>query len=351
MAAQREQQSRSDLQRPDPKEPVATSDREIVVHRLLDAPRALVFKMFMDPAHLAHWWGPEGYTLTTYTMDARPGGAWRFVMHGPDGRDYQNRIVFREIVPHERIVYDHDGDAECEPPKFQVTITLGDVRGKTDLTVRAVFPSPQALAYVVKTYKADEGSRQTYARLGALAEAAAKGQGAAGADPTGLEFVISRTFDAPRDLVFAAWTEEKHLAKWFGPRGTEVVKSRLDFRVGGTYHYALKSGDGSLMWGLWNFQEIVKPSRLVIVSGFADEHGSYARHPMAPLWPLRKLATVEFTEHKGRTTVLLRWMPLDDATDAERAAFLAGHAGMHAGWGGTYEKLAAYLVAETPKAG
>ena len=83
--------------------------RSIIGKRVLDAPRALVFSMWTDPEHLAQWSGPNGFTTTTRTFDFRPGGVWRFVMHGPDGRDYQNRITLDEITPPERIVYRHDG--------------------------------------------------------------------------------------------------------------------------------------------------------------------------------------------------------------------------------------------------
>src|SRR5579884_4127269 len=83
--------------------------RIIVGMREFDAPRALVFSAWTDPKHLAQWWGPNGFTTTTSSFDMRPGGVWRFVMHGPDGRDYQNRITFEEIVPPERLVYRHGG--------------------------------------------------------------------------------------------------------------------------------------------------------------------------------------------------------------------------------------------------
>ncbi len=75
-----------------------TAEREIVATRVFDAPRALAFKAWTEPTHLARWWGPNGFTITTYEMDFRVGGAWRFVMHGPDGRDYQNENVYVEIV-------------------------------------------------------------------------------------------------------------------------------------------------------------------------------------------------------------------------------------------------------------
>jgi uncharacterized protein YndB with AHSA1/START domain len=83
--------------------------RAIIGTRELDAPRELVFAAWTDPKHLAQWWEPNGFSTTTMSFDLRPGGVWRFVMHGPDGRDYQNRITFEEVVPPERIVYRHSG--------------------------------------------------------------------------------------------------------------------------------------------------------------------------------------------------------------------------------------------------
>ena len=93
--------------------------RCIVGTRVFDAPRELVFSVWTDPKHLAQWWGPNGFTTTTSAFDMRPGGVWRFVMHGPDGRDYQNRITFDEIVPPERIVYHHGGGDDVEPVQFK----------------------------------------------------------------------------------------------------------------------------------------------------------------------------------------------------------------------------------------
>jgi len=109
--------------------------RSIIGKRVLDAPRALVFSVWTDPKHLAQWWGPNGFTTTTHAFDFRPGGVWRFVMHGPDGRDYQNRITFDKIFPPERIVYRHDDDDDVEPVKFATTVTFEDLgNGQTLLT-------------------------------------------------------------------------------------------------------------------------------------------------------------------------------------------------------------------------
>src|SRR5688572_2241673 len=114
----------------------ATADREIVIERVIDAPRELVFEAWTDPTHMTHWWGPRRFTTTTHRMDVRPGGAWRFVMHGPDGRDYQNRIVYREVVTPERLVYDHGGGDDVEPVSFHTTVTFEEYGGKTRITLR-----------------------------------------------------------------------------------------------------------------------------------------------------------------------------------------------------------------------
>ncbi|MEA2976671.1 MAG: hypothetical protein QOF19_2191 [Alphaproteobacteria bacterium] len=139
--------------------------RAIIGMRVFDAPRELVWSAWTDPKHLAQWWGPNGFTTTTSTFDMRPGGVWRFVMHGPDGRDYQNRITFDEIVKPERIVYRHDGGEDVEPVQFTQTVTFEDLGGKTKLTWRGVFPSAAERDRVIKEYGADKGLVQTLARL------------------------------------------------------------------------------------------------------------------------------------------------------------------------------------------
>jgi uncharacterized protein YndB with AHSA1/START domain len=133
--------------------------------RLLDAPRKLVFAAFGDPKHLAQWWGPDGFTTTTHSFDFRPGGVWRFVMHGPDGRDYQNRVTFIEIKAPERLVYRHGGGDDVEPVQFTQTVTFEDVGGKTRLVWRGEFPTAAERARVIKDYGADKGLAQTMARL------------------------------------------------------------------------------------------------------------------------------------------------------------------------------------------
>jgi uncharacterized protein YndB with AHSA1/START domain len=140
--------------------------RSIMGTRVFDAPRELVFSVWTDPKHLAQWWGPNGFSTTTLAFDFRPGGVWRFVMHGPDGRDYQNRVTFDEIVPPARIVYRHGGGDDVEPVQFSQTVTFEDLgNGKTRLTWHGTFPSAEERARVIKEYGADKGLAQTMARL------------------------------------------------------------------------------------------------------------------------------------------------------------------------------------------
>lgn len=140
--------------------------RSIIGTRVFDAPRELVWTMWTDPKHLAQWWGPNGFSTTTSAFDMRPGGVWRFIMHGPDGRDYENRITFDEIVKPERLVYHHGGGEDVEPVQFTTTVTFEDLGGKTRLTMRGVFPSAAERDRVIKEYGADKGLVQTLTRLG-----------------------------------------------------------------------------------------------------------------------------------------------------------------------------------------
>lgn len=144
-----------------------TTDRELTFIRAFDAPRDLVFDAWTRPEHVANWWGPEGFTITTHEMDVREGGVWRLVMHGPDGRNYNNRIVYLEVRRPERLVYQHVPATGDEPVSFVTTVTFDEQDGRTRLSMQMLFPSRQARDHVVRTYGAEEGAKQTLGRLAA----------------------------------------------------------------------------------------------------------------------------------------------------------------------------------------
>lgn len=142
-----------------------TTDREIVVSRLIHAPPNLAFEAFTQVRHLSQWWGPHGFTTTTTSFAFRPGGVWEYVMHGPDGADYPNHVEWLEIIPPERIVLRHGSEAD-DPDAFVSTITLSEREDRhTLVTLRSLFNTRQQRDHVIEQYGAIEGAEQTLARL------------------------------------------------------------------------------------------------------------------------------------------------------------------------------------------
>lgn len=309
--------------------PSDTADREIITTRLLDAPRDLVFAAWTDPEHVARWWGPRGFTITSHEMDVQPGGVWRFTMYGPDGTEYANRIVFTAVEAPALLSYEHGGDDEH--PNFHVTVRFDEEGERTRVTMRHLLATVAERDRVVG-FGAAELGQQT---LTCLAEYVASLDAEV--------FVLVREFDAPRELVFRAWTEADQLTRWWGPAGFTMAGVHLELRPGGSFHYSMRGPDESEMWGKFVFREIDPPARLVLVNGFSNPAGERTRHPGAPGWPREMLITVDFREQGGKTTVALRSIPIH-ASAAERATFRAGHASMAGGFGASFEQLREHLA-------
>ena len=142
----------------------STSDREIVIERVFRAPRESVWNAWTDSNNISRWWGPNGFTTTTFVMDVRPGGTWRYIMHGPNGVDYKNRIDYAEVVRPERLVYVHGDDGENAQLPFHVTVTFAEQPGGTKVTLRSLFASIEECERV-KGFGAVAGGNQTLARL------------------------------------------------------------------------------------------------------------------------------------------------------------------------------------------
>jgi uncharacterized protein YndB with AHSA1/START domain len=141
------------------------SEREVVLSRLLDAPRELVWRMWSELQHIHEWYGPEGFTTTTFEFDFAPGGVWRHVMHGPDGAEYPTRIVYREIDPPSRLVYDNGWEMPGAELEFRVVVTLEAIGSRTALSIHMTFPSADALRVAVERYGVLEGGKQTLDRI------------------------------------------------------------------------------------------------------------------------------------------------------------------------------------------
>lgn len=137
-----------------------TNGRELRISRLLNAPRELVFEVWTNPSHIIHWWGPNGFTNTIHKMEVENGGEWVFVMHGPDGRNYDNKIKFVEIVKPELIKYKH-----MSFPYFNVTVRFEAQGNKTLLSMQMLFDTKEELQKTIELFKADEGLVQTITKL------------------------------------------------------------------------------------------------------------------------------------------------------------------------------------------
>ena len=137
-----------------------TSDRELIITRKLDAPVELVWEVWTNPEHIVNWWGPNGFTNTITKMDMVDGGEWDLVMHGPDGMDYNNKSIFKEIIPLKKIVYEH-----VSGPRFVATIQFEEQGEQTMLKWHMLFETAEQFIQVVKTFKADEGLKQNIEKL------------------------------------------------------------------------------------------------------------------------------------------------------------------------------------------
>ena len=168
-----------------------------------------------------------------------------------------------------------------------------------------------------------------------MAEKGAKNSTAA--KSTGPEIVITRIFDAPRELVWKAWTEPERLMRWWGPKGYTAPACKMDFRVGGKYHFCMRSPEGKNYWSTGVYREIVESERIVCTDSFADEHGNpvpASHYGMPGDWPVELLVTLTFEEHAGQTKMTLR----HEGIPAGEMKEMAG-----TGWNESFDKLAETL--------
>lgn len=139
--------------------------KTLTVKKTLNAPRELVWEVWTKPEHIVQWWGPVGFTTTSHQMAMQPNGAWEFTMHGPDGRDYPNKIIFLEIMKPERLTYKHAGGDGTEPVRFDVTVTFEADGNKTHLAMYSIFESAGESGWVNREYGAIQGAADKVNRL------------------------------------------------------------------------------------------------------------------------------------------------------------------------------------------
>jgi len=143
----------------------STQDRELRISRKLNARVELVWEVWTNPRHIANWWGPNGFTNTITKMEVTAGGEWDLVMHGPDGTDYKNKSIFKEVIPFKKIVYEH-----VSSPSFVATVEFEEQGEQTLINWHMLFETAEQFIQVVKTFKADEGLKQNIDKLNVYLE-------------------------------------------------------------------------------------------------------------------------------------------------------------------------------------
>jgi uncharacterized protein YndB with AHSA1/START domain len=297
-------------------QPKATPlNRELSITRVLNAPRSLVWKVFTQPEHIKNWWGPNGFSLTQHKMEVKQNGKWSFIMHGPDGKDYPSEVVYIEVVKPEKIVLDH-----TSWPHHRTTITFEARHQKTILHFKMLFASVEIKEQTIQLHKADVGLQQTIGRLESYLEKVIPDK----------ELTLTRICKARRETVFNAWVDVKQLTKWWGPSGFTNPVCEIDARTNGKIYIEMKAPDGIVYPMSGEFKEIIKPEKIVFVSGAWDKNGKTIFEVMN---------TVTF-EEDGENTKLTLHAVVDDVSD-EAKPYVGG---MDEGWSQSLVRLEALVT-------
>lgn len=157
------------------------------------------------------------------------------------------------------------------------------------------------------------------------------------------ELIITRTFKAPKHLVFKAWSEAERLEQWWGPKGFSLTVEQLNFQPNGIFHYCIQSPDGLKMWGKFVYQDIEPNVKIVFLNSFTDENAKNIRAPFNETWPLEMHNVLTLEESNGNTTIQLQISP-NNASEAEVKTFSENHENMQIGFAGTFDRLEDYLL-------
>jgi len=247
------------------------AERTLTTTRVFDAPRELVYRAWTDPRQLALWFPPEHFTAPVCQLDVRPGGALRIDMKGDDDAgDFAGAVfpavgVYREVVPNERLAFTLKGLEEGPPPMVLTTVIFEDQGRKTKLTIHQTADTI-ADYDVLRKIGATEGLRQSLDKLSALLDRKAPDTTVS---VTGRSLSLTRIFDAPRELVWKAYTDPAHIVKWSFAKDWESPFAETDLREGGSFRIGMRPADHSEEGFVFagTYREIVKPSRIVQVIG------------------------------------------------------------------------------------
>ncbi len=297
------------------------ADRELVLVRVFNAPRELVWKAWTDPKRLAQWWGPTHFTNPVCEVDARPGGKWRIVMRGPDGAEFPHGGEYIEVTPPSKLVMTNSLEGAFQPfGPSTWTVTFDEVDGKTTLTTRVLCATPTDRE-TMEHMGWRGGYGMSLDKLAALFGRTNPAETLTIDAPAGEGVIrVTRWFNAPRELVWKVTTEAEHFKNWWGPRKYKNQIHEMDVRVGGRYRIDQIGENGEVHPFHGEYLKIEAPHRLVMTQGYAD---------FPPL-----TLTIELTEKDGGT--LLTGL-MDLGSVQGRDGMLAS--GMEWGMRQSYERM------------
>jgi uncharacterized protein YndB with AHSA1/START domain len=249
---------------------VIAPERTLVTTRVFDASPERVYTAWTDPKQLARWFPPEGLTAPVCQLDVRVGGAMRIDMKGPEGEPFKGQLfpgrgVYREVVPNKRLAFtftpEMDGRAM---PTVLMTVEFEDLAGKTKITIRQTLDTVAEFEEMVKTGMA-EGLAES---LGKLAGVLSGQSSDRGVTVSGRQLTLTRVYNAPRELVWKAYTDPKHIVKWQFAAEWETPFAETDLRSGGAFRIGMRPADHSEEGFVFEgtYREVVKPERLVQVA-------------------------------------------------------------------------------------
>lgn len=300
---------------------VRTGEQEIVITRVFNAPRELVWKAWTEAESLAQWWGPKGFEIEVSKLDFRPNGIFHYNMQFPDGNKIWGKFVYREMNAPEKMVFvnsfsDEKGGITSNPYlanwplEVLNTLTLLEQDGKTTLTLRGGPINANELErknFMDHQSDMQQGFNGTFEKLDDYLERELRDYSLI--NPPEDEAYITRIFDAPRELVWKLWSEPESIKKWWGPKDFTAPFCKIDFRIGGQYHFCMRSPEGKDYWSTGIYSEIVKPERIACTDSFADEQGNVvpaSYYGMTGDFPLELQVILNFEDYEGRTRFSLR---------------------------------------------
>jgi uncharacterized protein YndB with AHSA1/START domain len=261
----------------------APADRTLTVTRVFDAPRELVYRAWTDPKEFGKWFPPLGFSAARCELDVRPGGTLRIDMKGGDdagefaGVVFPGKGVYREVVPNERLSFTFEGEDAAAQPQILMTVVFEDEGRRTKVTIYQVAKTVADYEELLKI-GATEGLGQSLDKLAALLEG-----GGTDAAVTGRTLTLVRVFNAPRDLVWEAYTDPKHIVKWSFAKDWESPFAETDVRPGGAFRIGMRPADlseeGFTFEG--TYREVKRPERIVqdlgdgrvMTTTFEDQEG------------------------------------------------------------------------------